>query len=628
MNLIQNITSNSTLIQEDFVGIGVSFSGIGQFCLHAFIALAVFVLFYLFGHKVRKIFFKENKKFNFFVNIALGYVVVGTGIALLGVFSLLQKEVIWGYLIVVVLFSLYPFRVNVILSPSGKLRVKNLFVIKSWMRSSRLPAGKAGRFAPQDDIVRWGVFLFVLIAFLRLVTPEIGEDGYHTDLPSLYLTTHTTMHEARDPLRVIPYPQLAEMTYLIPVSLGDKEATRFIHYGFYLLIVLLLFRITKVKAYAVSRFSPLLFVTAPIVIKYTSVSYIDFFMIFCFLLSILLLQEGSRRRVILAGILFGGAIATKLWLIIYMPAILIFIAYLHRRIKITHVFVLLLLFGLSSFLVAALWYIRDFLITGNPIYPVFSRPEYLEAGVDTSATHTNFFGFNWKMFERPNLMVLSPLFFFATIFFVLIFKKSMKIVKRVPLFVLFITVSLEQLITPNVYLGRHLLAWYTLAILILSAGLAWILDRSRMIRFGFIGIYSLLFIYYFINTVLILPYGFGWADRNAYLTRTLGRDNANYYDFDHLFGKRIEDSDLVATYGIVSYYYADFAYIDVNYIFSKNAKDFSLINKKGATKLLLKGGDIKWFCTTLSLTHCDKDKVKLLATWPEDAHKYNLYELK
>ena len=612
MNIISNLINNYHLLSKDFVGLQISYIGIGYFFLHVLIALSVFVAFYLFGEKIRKLFFRENKKFNFFVNIALGYITIGTGMGILGVLSLLQKEFIWGYLAIVLLIALYPF------SFFG-LRKGVLRFFTSFRMTPLFTHG---------DIVRWVVFLFVLIAFLRLMTPEIGEDGYHTDLPRLYITTHTTMHEARDPLRVIPYPQLAEMTYVLPVFLGDKEAARFIHFGFYLLVIILLFSIAKTKESSFAKFAPLLFVSAPLVIRYAPSSYIDFFMIFCFLLSIVLIEKGSKKQLLLSGIIFGGAIATKLWLIIYLPAILCYIAYLNRRIKWRYIFGMIVIFVASALSVGLIWYVRDYIITGSPIYPVFSKPEYLEASMNMNLTTTSFFGFNWKMFSLSNMVVYSPLFFVATIMLLVKFKEVVGKLKKFPLILLFIFIFLEQLITPNVYLGRHLLAWYTIAIIAASAGIYVALGKSRVMRYGFVGAYCLLFFYYFLNTVLILPYGFGWADRNAYLTRVLGLDNASYYDFDRLFGKWTTDKDLVAIYGIVSYYYADFSYVDVNYIFSKKERDFNLLKKKGATKLLLKGGDIKWFCKTLSLTHCDTNKVKLLATWPEATSKYNLYEIR
>src|SRR5205814_845790 len=142
-------------------------------------------------------------------------------------------------------------------------------------------------------------------------------------MPAFYLSKQTTMLETRDPLHVIPYPQLAEMTYLFPVFIGQKDSARFIHFGFYFLIVLLLITFAREEKNAYARFTPLLFVTAPVVMRYARAQYIDFFMVFCFLLSILLLKKnGSLKTTILSGFILGGALATKMWVLVYLPAVI------------------------------------------------------------------------------------------------------------------------------------------------------------------------------------------------------------------------------------------------------------------------------------------------------------------
>ncbi|MBU3978674.1 hypothetical protein KKE68_03150, partial [Patescibacteria group bacterium] len=329
MNLSQNIIGNYTFLRGNFTGFNLNFTGIGNFFLHIFIAAGLFVIFYLFGEKLRKLFFNKNKKFNFFVNISLGYIAIGTGIALLGAFSLLQPEIIWAYLIIITLISLYPFRF-------APLRKAFLFSLPKKIKNA-LPAYK--------DIASWGVFLFILISFLRLMTPEIAEDVYHTDLPRLYLATQTTIHETRDILHVIPYPQLAEMVYLIPIFLGDKETTRFIHFGFYLLIVFLLFAIARNKENSFTKYAPLLFVSAPMMIRYSSTQYVDFFMVFSFLLSIILIEKGfSVKNTILSAIIFGSILSVKLWTLVYMPAVIIYLIIINKNIKTVTSFIRLLIF--------------------------------------------------------------------------------------------------------------------------------------------------------------------------------------------------------------------------------------------------------------------------------------------
>lgn len=611
MTVIQNIINNFNLLQKDFLGISINPYGIGNFFLHIFIASSLFTIFYLIGKKLRIFFFKENQKYTFFINIVLGYITIGTGIGMLGVFSLLQPQIIWPYLALITLAAFYPLNY-----PS--LKTKNILTtIKN----------KKDLLSIRKNLITYGAILFILIAFLRLITPEITEDGYHTDLLRLYLKSHTTIHETRDPLHVIPYPQLAEMIYIIPVFLGDKETARFIHFGFYLLIISLLFSLAKEKEYYFVKFAPLLFVTAPIVIRYSPSQYVDFFAVFPFLLSILLIKKDAAvKNIILPGIILGAVFSVKMWTLVYLPVFLIFITILNR-FKILNTLKLLLFFIISSLIVPLLWYMRSFIITGNPIYPIFSKLEYLEVDSLTTPLSPNYFGFNWNMFSLQNMIVYSPLFFLGIIFLLFRFSETTKKLKHSPLALFFTLLMLEQLII-KVDLGRYLVSWYTVAVSIVSAGILFALHRNHFSRYPLIFIYFVIFSYYFINTLFMLPYGFGWTDKNKYLTRVLGRDNANYYDFDRLFNKWISDKDTVATYGIVSFYYADFNYIDIGYIFSKNNRSFDLLKERKVTKLLIKGGDIEWFCKRLTLNQCNKEKTKLLATYPPDIKKYNLYSIK
>src|SRR6185369_6243597 len=237
MGIFSNISNNYFFLRNDFIGFSINSFSILQFLLHVVIAGSVFIIFYLLGDKLRRLFFNENKEFTHFINIALGFITVGTGIGILGIFSLLYSWVLAVYLLAVLLFAFYPFS----LKKFREITYQNFI--------------KLIRFGKNFYV--WGVFLFIIIAFLRLMTPEIAEDGYHTDLPTLYLTSHTTIYENRDRLHVIPYPQLAEMIYVIPVFLHDKEAARFIHFGFHLAIICLLFSIQRVNKSSFTKFAPL-----------------------------------------------------------------------------------------------------------------------------------------------------------------------------------------------------------------------------------------------------------------------------------------------------------------------------------------------------------------------------------
>lgn len=614
MNLFQNISNNFLLLQKDFVGFSIHSSSIGYFLLHIFIAVGMFSMFYLLGNKIRRLFFKGNNDFTFFIAIALGYITVATGMGLLGVFSLFDSKVLSGYLALLVCLSLLGESRQRIKEGIGKIRRT------SWMKAR----GKM-------NFISVGVLLFATIAFLRLMTPEITEDGYHTDIPQLFLTAHTTILESREGLHTIPFPKLPEMIYAICIFLGDKESVRFIHFGFYLLIVSLLFTLIKQKEYSSSKFLPFLFVTTPVVIRYSSTQYIDFFAIFPFLLSIFLIKKKmSKRSAILSGILFGAVVSAKMWMLVYLPVLLLYMLILNKRFSIKKVFALGALFITGYVSVVLLWYIRSYVISGNPIFPIlnplFIKAQPYEINPIPYLNTQSYVSINWEMFTYQNLVVLSPFFFIGigSLFFIYVKKKYT--ISLTPLFLLFVLFTFEQLVI-RVAWGRYLLMWFIISSVTVAPAMYYLYRKNRLYRYSIVAMYFIFFSYYFLNTLLILPYGLGWADKNAYLTRVLYRDNASYYDFNHLFSKHISDKDLVATYDIGNFYYADFNYIDIGYIYDKKSMSFNLLRKHGVTRVLVKGGDIEWFCKQLDLSECTKDNVKLLATYPQGVGKYTLYSI-
>lgn len=623
MGVFQNIFIKFSQLQDDFLGISINLIGIGEFFLNIFFALGLFALFYFLGEKVRQLFLREYKTFSFFVSIALGYIIVGTGLGILGLLSLLTPVVVLIYFIgfgIVAFWGtsknffkrLYEFLNQV----WNEVNVKSFFV--------------------------WGVLLFVLIAFLRLMTPEMVEDGYHTDNAKLFVVHHTTMIPSKEALHTLPFPQLPEMIYTIPLFLNDREGARFIHFGFYVLIIGLLFTFAKQKQYRFASFLPLLFATTPVVIRNSPTQYTDFFAIFCFLLAIFLIEKKmSKKHVFFIGLLFGAVVSAKVWMLVYLPAVLLYLLVLNLDVKaltflfkkrtIQKLFVTMLLFLTGYFVICGVWYVRAYLLTGNPAFPILNAViipyDPLAINSLTYDTTGNYFGLNIGMFVPDTLMGLSPFFFLALIsfLFIVIIRTNVAGMVLVPLFILACIFTVMHFFVKLEW-ARYLLMWTLITGGFVTYGIVFLYQKSRVYRYGLITAFLIVFSYYFATTILMLPYGFGWADKNAYLTRILSRDNASYYDFDRLFNKHISEKDLVGIYRYVSFYYVDFSYIDVGYVLKKR-ESFDKLKKEGVTKLAIMGGDIEWFCKTLLLKDCDATKVELLATFP-DFKKYNLYELK
>lgn len=556
------------------------------------------VVYYLVGRKIKLIFFRNNEHptLNLFISIALGYIFVNSGLAILGNFSLFYPLIIWLYIGVILVFAFYPF-----------YDLEN--VRESIFRFSHL----IKILANKKMWIFLGTFLFVAIAFLRLIPPEIGEDaiGYHTSNPHLFLKNHTMMLTPTSSSVALLTPQLGEMSYVLSEFIGIIDSARYIHFAFYFLVVFLLMLMYPYAA--------IFFVTAPVVIQVSSKANVDFQWIFCWLLLIFLITRNRLRRtknVILMGILFGGVLASKIWTIAFFPLFVLYLLISYRKLSSLHKLSIIITFSLSALLVDSVWLLRSYIVIGNPVFPAFSTIETLE-GISGELSMNNIIGFNSLMFHIKNISVFSPLFFLAILAFIFTRKESLKFLSKRNLSLLFGLLILEYLFI-RYHFGRYLLGLYSLAILFFSESVKLAISKFNLYKIIFISIFIVMFAYYSINTLLILPYGFGWADKNKYLTRILSRDNSSYYNFDKRFDKWISKKDKVATYETFGFYYANFDYIDINYIFDKDNRSFEQLRRRGITKIFIKGGKMEWFCEKLRVTDCHDSNYQLLAQYSPD----------
>lgn len=603
-----NLSKNFLYLKADFTGIGFDIGILLNFIASFLFTFGLALIYFLIGKKIKFLFFRklDHGKFNNFVSVALGYIFVNSGLAILGLFSWFYPKILITYLVIIAIIALFPLgelKNSIYQIVNGVTVIRNLVKKQKW--------------------VYVGIFLFVLIAFLRLIPPEIGEDavGYHTGDPSLFLKNHTTIIKTITPLTyVIPVPHLGEMSYALSESLGIKDSARYIHFSFYFVVVFLL---TLINPYAA-----LFFVTTPVVIQVSSKANIDFQWILCWLLSIVLVSEKKpikTKDTVLIGILFGGVLASKMWTIAFLPLFILYFLIHYGKFPLAYKLKTIFTFSLSVFLIDSIWLWRSFVISGNPVYPMLSVMNFLN-GTGEVLSPGNVIGFNYLMFDIKNLIVFSPLFYIGMIIFVLSWNYSSKLLKKFNLSLFFILLAGEYLII-RYHFGRYLLGLYSLMVIIIALGIKDLIKKSGIYRISLISIFFVMFTYYFVNTLFILPYGFGWADANKYLTRILYRDNQSYFNFNNQFDKWITGSDKVATYAVYGYYYANFDHIDINNIFKRNKESFDLLKKNGVTKLLIRGGDIEWFCKKLDLTDCSLNKVSLLSIYSGGKNSLYLYDV-
>jgi len=246
----------------------------------------------------------------------------------------------------------------------------------AWWRI-RTPLLRDPEKTPLDRISRGllaaALGIYALVYFIHALAPEIQPDGisYHLGLVAEYLRLGTF------PARVGFYemvPQGLEMLFLFAFAFGRHSAAKLVHFVL-LLATLPLFRAIGRRlglADLASWLAAALYFCAPVVAVSGTSSYTDaalvFFTLAAFYLLLVWRQEGDDRYLLPAGVAAGFGYAVKFPGIILLPLALLFVLLSGGRKA--RQFALLLGGGA---LMLAPWMLRDAILAGNPLAPLFNR---------------------------------------------------------------------------------------------------------------------------------------------------------------------------------------------------------------------------------------------------------------
>ncbi len=227
--------------------------------------------------------------------------------------------------------------------------------------------------------VGWFAGATLGLALLRALLPPTSFDAllYHLRLPELWLHYGTVFQ----PQKEAPFffPVLVEAIYTPAFQFGTAAAPQVIHWGFLVLLLGLVWHLTR--RYLPSVSVPLVLVlilSIQMIPLLAGWAYTDLFFA-AFQIGVLwaLLQwRDSRARgwLIAAGILAGLTMGVK-YLAAFTPVLAVgMIAFIERR-NWRGALSAILQFSGIALVVAAPSYIRNFIATGNPVFPfVFPGP--------------------------------------------------------------------------------------------------------------------------------------------------------------------------------------------------------------------------------------------------------------
>ena len=242
----------------------------------------------------------------------------------------------------------------------------------------------------------WVAFVLVLAS-----VPPVSRDAltHHLAVPKLWVEGGGLVEIPH--ILFSYYPQLLDLFYTIPVMAGHDIAAKYIHFVFAALTALMIFLFVRRRLGASwGAIAGIMFLTVPLVAKLSVTVYVDLGLM-CFTMAalcsaVLWLDDTSRVKwLLIAAVCSGLALSTKYNAIVsfIVLSLLVPFFYLNTRKNKDAEQLNTVRFGVIfvsvSILVFSPWLMRNFALTGNPIYPLQAGPfkvQAVEADTIRSAT--------------------------------------------------------------------------------------------------------------------------------------------------------------------------------------------------------------------------------------------------
>ncbi len=417
--------------------------------------------------------------------------------------------------------------------------------------------------------------LIILQAAINLVGvlgPELGFDSlwYHLTLPKIFLAESRIFYIPGGLFYYSVIPKLTEMLYLAALSLGNEIWAKLIHFGFGILTLIALFKLSrKFLSQKYALLVVLLFYSNLVVGWQSITAYVDlsrtFYQVMAFWAFTKFLDNKDKKWLSISGVMLGLEISTK---IVGFDSLLLFIILILITAKKS--FKNLPTLIVPALLVPAPWFIFSWAHTGNPVYPVFSRMplNYSINPIDII-----------RVFLRsPD--PLSPLY---EMFLPLIIYYWRPLIKKYRLLIWYgILALLIWFITPRDNGGRFILPYLPVISLLIVCLLSLVKDRFiRNAGIVFILLAAVVSIgYRGMANAKYLPVLLGRQSKADFMAKNLNFTFGDYYDVDGKI-KAIVGNKKVLIIGGHNLFYLNFPFVHESY--AKTNEQFSFILTQNAS---------------------------------------------
>ncbi|MGB2598866.1 MAG: glycosyltransferase family 39 protein [Candidatus Omnitrophota bacterium] len=219
---------------------------------------------------------------------------------------------------------------------------------------------------------------FVLVAvFIKTLSPPAGINdslAYHLNCPKVFLQNHKVFAIPYDVDCAMPF--FMEMLFTLGVALKDAVFSKLVSYLMGFLLIYAIYDFTK--RYISQKYSvlaALIFALTPVVYVHMSYAYVELGLAFYLFMSFYMfyewLEEKKTSFLLLSAVFMGFALSIKAFAGFLLPAFCLYIIIrgIVKRRGFSSTAKEFILFAFFSFIFSFAWYVRAYIISGNPIYP-------------------------------------------------------------------------------------------------------------------------------------------------------------------------------------------------------------------------------------------------------------------
>jgi hypothetical protein len=229
-------------------------------------------------------------------------------------------------------------------------------------------------------VICLAILILLSIEFLLNLTPPVARDAliHHLAIPKLWLE-NGGFYEIKWSVFSY-YPMNIDLLYLIPLYLKKDFLANFIHMSFGLGTALLIYDyLNKKMSRIAGLLGVLIFLSTPIVIRSSTQAYVDLgltFFITTSILSFIRYRDSEFKEfkwLFFSSIAMGLALGTKYnaiiaWIFLSLAIVFVYSRDTKKQWKaLGNGFI----FFFISLLVFSPWLIKNIILTGNPLYPLF-----------------------------------------------------------------------------------------------------------------------------------------------------------------------------------------------------------------------------------------------------------------